>query len=41
MKSLPVVLHGHKTQSLTLREAYRLKVFEMIFGSKREDVTGG
>jgi hypothetical protein len=43
---LPVVLYGCGTLSLTLREEHRLKVFEnrvlrRIFGSKREEVTGG
>jgi hypothetical protein len=42
--SLPVVLYGCQTWSLTLREERRLKVFEnrvlrRIFGSKREEVT--
>jgi hypothetical protein len=38
---LPVVLYGHKTQSLTLREEHRWRVFEnrvlKIFGPKREE----
>jgi hypothetical protein len=43
---LPVVLYGCETWFLTLREAHRLRVFEnrmlrRIFGSKREEVTGG
>jgi hypothetical protein len=43
---LPVVLYGCETWTLTLREEYRLKVFEnsvlrRIFGPKREEVTGG
>jgi hypothetical protein len=43
---LPVVLYGCKTLSLTLREEHRLRVFEnrvfrRIFGSKRDEVTGG
>jgi hypothetical protein len=43
---LPVVLYGHETWSLTLREEHRLRVFEnrvlmRIFGSKRDEVTGG
>jgi hypothetical protein len=43
---LPVVLYGCETWSLTLREERRLKVFEnrvlrRVFGSKREEVTGG
>jgi hypothetical protein len=42
---LPVVLYGCETWSLTLREEYRLRVFEnrvprRIFGPKRVDVTG-
>jgi hypothetical protein len=42
---LPVVLHGSETWSLTLREEYRLRVFEnrvlrRIFGPKRDEVTG-
>jgi hypothetical protein len=42
---LPVVLYGCETWSLTLREEYRLRVFEnrvlrRIFGPKREEVTG-
>ena len=41
----PVVLYGFETWSLTFREKYRLKVFEnrvlrIIFGPKRDDVTG-
>jgi hypothetical protein len=41
-----VVLHGCETWSLTLREKYRLRVFEnrvlrRIFGPKRDEVTGG
>jgi len=41
---LPVVLHGYKTWSLTLREERRLRVFEnrvlrRIFGPKRDEVT--
>ena len=41
---LPVVLYGCETRSLTLREEYRLRVFEnrvwrRIFGSKRDGVT--
>jgi PAS domain-containing protein len=40
-----VVLHGFETSSLTLREEYRLRVFEnralrRIFGLKRDEVTG-
>ena len=43
--SLPVVLYGCETWSLTLREECRLKVFEnrvlrRIFGPKRDKVTG-
>ena len=43
--SLPVVLYGCETWSLTLREERRLKVFEnrvlrRVFGSKRDEVTG-
>jgi hypothetical protein len=42
---LPVVLYGCETWSLTLKEEYRLKVFEnrmlrRIFGPKRNEVTG-
>jgi hypothetical protein len=41
-----VVLYGHETWSLTLREEHRLKVFEntvlrRIFGLKRDEVMGG
>jgi hypothetical protein len=41
----PVVLHGHETLSLTLREEHRLRVFEnrvlqKIFGPRRDEVTG-
>jgi hypothetical protein len=41
-----VVLYGCKTWSLTLREEYRLRVFEnrvlrRIFGLKRDKMTGG
>jgi hypothetical protein len=40
-----VVLYGSETWSLTLREEYRLRVFEnrvlrRIFGLKRDEVTG-
>jgi hypothetical protein len=40
-----VVLYGCETWSLTLREEYRLRVFEnrvlrTIFGPKRDEVTG-
>ena len=43
--SLPVVLSGCKTWSLTLREEHRLKVSEnrvlwKVFGSKKDKVTG-
>jgi hypothetical protein len=42
---LPVVLFGCETWSLTLREEYRLRVFEnrvlrKIFGPRRDEVTG-
>jgi hypothetical protein len=42
---LPVVLYGCETWSVTLREVYRLRVFEnrvrrRIFGPKRDEVTG-
>jgi hypothetical protein len=42
---LPVVLNGCETWSLTLREEYRLRVFEnrelrKIFGPRRDKVTG-
>jgi hypothetical protein len=43
---LPVILYGFETWSLTLREEYRLSVFEnrflrRIFGPKRDEVIGG
>jgi hypothetical protein len=43
---LPVVLYGSETWSLTLREEYKLRVFEKkmssrIFGPKRDEVIGG
>ncbi|KAJ4438068.1 hypothetical protein ANN_14007 [Periplaneta americana] len=43
--SLPVVLYGCETWTLTLREEQRLRVFEnkvlrKIFGAKRDEVTG-
>jgi hypothetical protein len=43
--ALPLVLYGRETWSLTLREIYRLRVFEnrvlrKIFGPKRDEVTG-
>jgi hypothetical protein len=42
---LPVVLYGHETCSVALREECRLRVFEnwllrKIFGPKRDKVTG-
>jgi hypothetical protein len=42
---LPVVLYGCETWAVTLREEYRLRVFEntvlrRIFGPKRDKVTG-
>ena len=41
---MPVVLYGCETWSLTLREKYRLRVFEnrvlRVFGTKRDEVTG-
>ena len=42
---LPVVLYGCETWSLTLREERRLRVSEnrvlrIVFGSKRDEVTG-
>jgi hypothetical protein len=42
--TLPVVLYGCETLSLTLREECRLRVFDnwvlrRIFGSKRDEVT--
>jgi hypothetical protein len=42
---LPEVVYGCQTRSLTLREEYRLEVFEKrvlrkIFGPKRYEVTG-
>jgi hypothetical protein len=42
---LPLVLYGFETWSLTVREEYKLRVFEnrelRIFGTKRNGVTGG
>jgi hypothetical protein len=43
---LPVVLYGCETWSLTLRKEHGLRVFEnrvlrRMFGSKRDEVTGG
>jgi hypothetical protein len=37
---LPVVLYGCETWSLTLREERRLRVLRVIFGTKRDEVTG-
>jgi hypothetical protein len=42
----PVVLYGHETLSLILREEHILRVFEnrliqRIFGPKRDEVLGG
>jgi hypothetical protein len=42
---LPVILYGCETWSVTLREEFRLRVFEnrvlrTIFGPKRDEVTG-
>jgi hypothetical protein len=44
--TLPVVLYGCETWSLTLGEEHRLRVFEnkalrRIFGPKTDEVTGG
>jgi hypothetical protein len=44
--SVPVILYGCETWSLTLREEHRLRVFEnkvlrRIFGPKMDEVTGG
>jgi hypothetical protein len=44
--TIPVVLYGCETWSLTLREEHGLTVFEnrmlrRIFGPKRDEVTGG
>jgi hypothetical protein len=44
--TLPVVLYGCETWSLTLREEHRLRVFEnrvlsRIFGLKGDEVMGG
>jgi len=44
-KTLPVVLYGSETWSLTLREERKLRVFEnmvlrRIFGPRRDEVTG-
>jgi hypothetical protein len=38
--TLPVVLYGCETWSLTLREEHRLRVFEKIFGPQWNEVTG-
>ena len=43
--TLPVVLHGCKTWSLTLREEHKLRVFEnnvlrKISGANRDEITG-
>jgi hypothetical protein len=43
---LPVILYGCENWSLTLREEYKLRVFEnrvqrRIFGLKGDEVTGG
>ena len=42
--TLPIVLYGCETWSLTLREEHRLRVFEnrvlRIFGPKRDEITG-
>jgi len=43
--SLPVLLYGCETWSITMREVRRLSVFEnrvlrRIFGPKRDEVTG-
>jgi hypothetical protein len=43
--TLPVVLYGYETWTLTLREKHRLGVFEnrvlgRIFGGKRDEATG-
>jgi hypothetical protein len=43
--TLPTVLYGCETWSLTLKEEHRLRVFEnrvlrRIFGPKRDEVTG-
>jgi hypothetical protein len=44
--TLPIVLYGYETWYLKLKEKHRLRVFEnrvlrRIFGSKRDDVSGG
>jgi len=43
--TLPVVLYGCETWSVTMREQHRLRVFENrvlreVFGAKRDEVTG-
>jgi hypothetical protein len=41
---VPVVLYRHETWSLTLKAEHRLSennVFRLIFGPKRDEVTGG
>ena len=45
LHSLPVVLYGCETWSLTVREERKLRVFENmvlrgIFGPRRDEVTG-
>jgi hypothetical protein len=37
---LPVVLYGCETWSLTLRQVFENRVLRIIFGLKRDDVTG-
>jgi hypothetical protein len=44
--TLPAVLYGCETWSLTLREEQRLKIsgnrmLRMVFGSKRNEIIGG
>jgi hypothetical protein len=44
--TLPVVLYGSETRSLTLKEEHKLKVFKnrvlrRIFGLKRDAIMGG
>ena len=44
--TLPVVLYGCETWSLTLREEHGLRVFEnnvlrKMFGAKKDEITGG
>jgi hypothetical protein len=43
---LPIVLYGHETWPVMLREDHRLRVFKnrllrSIFGPQRDEVTGG